>query len=198
MSNFPTHCVGLWLLRLVYIKKKIFGFLLISSSSYDTSTLKTIIINSLFFCPTLVSSLRLLQCQKLFQLRKTQGHHQQWLINTTNASVAAIATVINCERKSIECIFLQLSNCLCVIKAPQHVEQLPLCYQLDNHFGFDQAQRRDTHKTLQIWNPKQLRKRKILINKVGFIWFGWKNREKKSKESKLLYIYKLKCSICCC
>ena len=81
-----------------------------------------------------------------------------------------------------------MSNCLCVIKAPQHVEQLPLCYQLDNHFGFDQAQRRDTHKTLQIWNPKQLRKRKILINKVGFIWFGWKNRGKKSKESKL-YIY---------
>ena len=68
------------------------------------------------------------------------------------------------------------------------IEQLPLCYQLDNHFGFDQAQRRDTHKTLHIWNPKQLRKRKILINKVGFIWFGWKNREKKSKESKLLYI----------
>ena len=152
MSNFLAHCVGLWLIRLVYIKKKIFGFLLISSSSYDTSTLKAIIINSLFFCPTLVSSLRLLQCQKLFQLRKTQGHHQQWLINTTNASVAAIATVINCERKSIECIFLQLSNCLCVIKAPQHV---------DNHFGFDQAQRRDTHKTLHIWNPKQLQKRKF-------------------------------------
>ena len=46
MSNFPAHYVGLWLLRLAYIKKKIFGFLLISSSSYDTSTLKATIINS--------------------------------------------------------------------------------------------------------------------------------------------------------
>ena len=141
MSNFPAHCVGLWLLRLVYIKKKIFGFLLISSSSYDTSTLKATIINSLILYISAQLFFLLFDyfkdCSK--QVRKTQGHHQQWLISTTNASIAAIATVINCERKCIECIFLQLSNCLCVIKAPQHVEQFPLCYQLDNHFGFDQA-----------------------------------------------------------
>ena len=33
------------------------------------------------------------------------------------------------------------------------------------------------------------KREKKLINKVGFIWFGWKNRVKKSKESKLIYIY---------
>ena len=116
-----------------------------------------------------------------------------------------IATVINCERKSIECIFLQLSNCLCVIKAPQHVEQFPLCYQLDNHFGFDQAHVKEgTLIKLCIFGTQNNYEReKILINKVGFISFRWKNRGKKSKESKLyiyiyIYIYKLKHSIRCC